>query len=101
MSALRFGLVGAGQIAEYAAGDIKRHSDATITAVFDTTNARAKDLAAKQSIGTVHETAEALFADANVDAVYIAVPNKFHAPLAEVSVHESERSAAGRIVAVE
>ncbi len=86
MNNLRFGLVGAGQIAEYAAGDIKRHGDATLTAVFDTATARAQDLATKQGIATVHPTAEALFADPNVDAVYIAVPNKFHAPLAEAAL---------------
>lgn len=88
MPVLRIAMIGAGAIADYAVGSILNHPDALITAVHDTSAERAHALAAKigktstAGVPTVHGTTAALVADANVDAVYIAVPNKFHAALA-------------------
>lgn len=78
---VRFGFIGAGQIAHHSAGIVNQHARGRVTAVQDTDTARAKLLAEKHKIPAVHADAAGLFADPEVDAVYIAVPNKFHAPL--------------------
>ncbi len=79
---IRFGLVGAGQIAHGSVDKINSHPEAVTTAVTDTNFARAQELAEKKGVPHACRSAEELFAREDVDAVYIAVPNKFHAPLA-------------------
>ncbi len=79
-SKIRFGFVGAGQIASSAADAVKRHSDATLVAVHDLNQERLKDLTTKLGV-EASPTVEELFADDGIDAVYIATPNKFHVPL--------------------
>jgi predicted dehydrogenase len=81
MPAVRFGLIGAGGIAEYTARDILGHPDAAIVAIADPSRARAEALAARCGAIALDDPAE-LLARAEVDAVYIAVPNRLHAPLA-------------------
>ncbi|MEM6821730.1 MAG: Gfo/Idh/MocA family oxidoreductase [Verrucomicrobiota bacterium] len=82
LSEVRFGFVGAGQIAHNAAGTIGRHENASVVAIHDTHEQRLNDLCDK--LGTrPHLKIEDLYADDGVDAVYIATPNKFHAPLAK------------------
>jgi predicted dehydrogenase len=60
---------------------VKSHPDSQITAVQDVNPERLSELCAKCEIPKSYETAEELFADSEIDAVYIAVPNKFHVPL--------------------
>ena len=79
---IRFGLVGAGQIAHACAGQINGHPDAEVIAVSDPHEKRCSELASELGISRSYTDSEKLFADGDVDAVYIAVPNKFHAPLA-------------------
>jgi len=80
---IRFGLIGAGQIAWTSATSINSHQNGTVIAAFDMNAERLQKLCSENNIPKAHESAEALFADPDVDAVYIAVPNKFHAPLAK------------------
>jgi predicted dehydrogenase len=82
LSTVRFGLVGAGAIAHHAADAILRHADARLVAVQDLHLERLKTLQKKHSLEFAHEKVEELLANNSVDAVYIAVPNKFHIPLA-------------------
>jgi len=82
MDTIRFGLVGAGQIADISAGEINNHKQATVVAIQDLNESRCKELSAKHDIPNTFATSEELFACDEVDAVYIAVPNKFHATLA-------------------
>jgi predicted dehydrogenase len=82
LSDVRFGFIGAGQIAYYAAEAILRHPHARLVAVQDLHLERLKTLQKKHTLEFAHETVEELLANAAVDAVYIAVPNKFHIPLA-------------------
>ncbi|MCE0522761.1 MAG: Gfo/Idh/MocA family oxidoreductase [Methylacidiphilales bacterium] len=82
LSTVRFGFIGAGQIAYYAAEAVLRHPHAKLVAVQDLHMERLKTLQAKHSLEFAHETAEELLENDAVDAVYIAVPNKFHVPLA-------------------
>lgn len=79
---IRFGFIGAGMIAHYSAQNVHKHPCGRLVAVHDTNGARARDLASKHGAKTVHDDASSLLADGEVDAVYIAVPNKFHAELA-------------------
>jgi predicted dehydrogenase len=82
MNTIKFGFIGAGQISHSSAASINSHPRATLVAAQDTNAARLKELEAKFGVANTYATAEELFADNNLDAVYIATPNKFHVPLA-------------------
>jgi predicted dehydrogenase len=82
LSKVRFGLIGAGQIAHYAAAAISQHPHAKLVAVQDLHEERRKTLQSKHALEFAHDAVEELLANKSVDAVYIAVPNKFHIPLA-------------------
>jgi predicted dehydrogenase len=92
---VRFGFIGAGQIAHHSAGLVNKHPRGKVVAVQDTDHARAALLAEKHGIPAAHTDAARLFADPEVDAVYIAVPNRFHAPLVLAAL------AAGKHVLIE
>ena len=81
-SKLRFGIVGTGMISFYMAKGIKDHANATITAAHDIHAGRLAEFAKEFGVAVTCATAAELYARADVDAVYIAVPNKFHAALA-------------------
>jgi predicted dehydrogenase len=80
---VRFGVIGAGQISRYACQEINRHASATVVAVSDPSAERGRELAA--SLGGVQAYAdnEAVLGHPQVDAVFVAAPNAFHAPLAK------------------
>ena len=79
---VKFGLIGAGQIAGYSAKSINSHKQACVIAAQDLNAQRLEALCTRSAIPKAYGTADELFADPEIDAVYIAVPNKFHAPLA-------------------
>jgi predicted dehydrogenase len=81
-TSIRFGFIGAGQIAYYAAEAVLRHPRAKLVAVQDPHLERRTTLQQKHALEYAHEAVEDLLANKEVDAVYIAVPNKFHVPLA-------------------
>jgi predicted dehydrogenase len=81
LSEVRFGFIGAGQIAHYAADAVRSHPNAKLVAIQDLSPERLKTLQKKHSLEYAHEKVEDLLANQSVDAVYIAVPNKFHIPL--------------------
>ena len=78
---VRFGFIGAGQIAYYAAEAVLRHPHGRLVAIQDLSVDRLRTLQKKHSLEYAHEKVEDLLANKSVDAVYIAVPNKFHIPL--------------------
>ncbi len=78
---IQFGFIGAGAIAHSSADSIKKHPQGRVVAVQDPHEGRRDELCRLFDIPGSYDTAEALFADPEVDAVYIAVPNKFHVPL--------------------
>lgn len=82
MSTLRYGFIGAGQIAEYSAKAVNSHPNSRVIAVQDLNAPRLAELCEKCDIPKSYTQAGELLADPDVDAVYIAVPNKFHVPLA-------------------
>jgi len=80
-SPLRFGFIGAGAIAYSSADSVNRHPHAKVIAAQDMHAGRLQDLQGAKDIPKGYATAQELFADPEVDVVYIAVPNKFHVPL--------------------
>jgi predicted dehydrogenase len=82
-STVNFGLIGAGAISWSAAEAIKKHANGKVLAISDPNLERAKEVAGHIKIEKVYATAKELFADPGINAVYIATPNKFHAPLAK------------------
>ena len=74
---LRWGVVGCGIISNEMADALAaqgRHIDA----VANRTHAKALDYAARHGVPKVYETADELFADADIDAVYITTPHNTH-----------------------
>ena len=82
LSTVRFGFIGAGAIAHYAADAVRKHSNASLVAIQDPHLERRSTFQSKHALEHAHESVEELLANKAVDAVYIAVPNKFHIPLA-------------------
>lgn len=82
LSSVRFGFIGAGQIAEYAVAAVRSHSEASLLAVQDINPERLSAFCRSHAIPASCAEAGELLANPEIDAVYIAVPNKFHAPLA-------------------
>lgn len=78
---IRFGFIGAGAIAHWAANCVKSHPQGQVAAAQDLNSERLAELCTKFEIPKSYATAEELLADKDIDAVYIAVPNKFHVPL--------------------
>lgn len=77
MPRLRFGFVGAGEIAVASAAAVRETSNAAIVAVFDVRADLSEDLAA-QSGGRAVASLEVMLAAADVDAVYICLPHFLH-----------------------
>ena len=69
-------------ISHFSAASVVKHASGRIVAAQDLNAARLDDLCKAFDIPRRYTTADEIFGDSEVDAVYIAVPNKFHAPLA-------------------
>ena len=82
MSEVRFGIIGAGGIAYSSCNAILNHENGKVVAATDVNEQRLKELCDKFEIPNAYKSTEELLACEDVDAIYIAVPNKFHAPLA-------------------
>jgi predicted dehydrogenase len=87
---VNIGVIGAGQIGHIACEEILRHPDARVTAVADLDSARLERLAERFGIGARFLDPEALLASDAVDAVYIATPNVFHAPLSLAALQQGK-----------
>lgn len=77
---LRVGLIGAGNISEIHCKGWKLLPDVELVAVTDANFEAAAKKAAEHNIASVEESAEALIARDDIDAVDILVPNRFHKP---------------------
>ena len=65
-----------------APDSIRKHGDAELVAAYDPHAERLAEFKEKGEIPRTHDSLEAFLADDEVEAVYVAVPNKFHAPIA-------------------
>lgn len=84
--AVKFGIIGAGGIAQSSCREIAAHPQGEIVAICDSHKRRLEQLGARHGVTRLFADSKELLALADVDAVYIAVPNAFHAPLAEAAL---------------
>jgi predicted dehydrogenase len=75
---VRWGIVGAGRIANTFANDITLTQNATLYAIASRKLAPAQKFADAHDINTAYGSYAELFADPKVDAVYIATPHCYH-----------------------
>ncbi|XOV88880.1 MAG: Gfo/Idh/MocA family protein [Pseudomonadota bacterium] len=87
---VKFGIIGAGAISLGSAREIQAHADAEIVAICDANTARVNRLGDALGVRQRYDNSRELIADGNVDAIYIAVPNVFHAPLAEEALERGK-----------
>ncbi|SEA03856.1 Predicted dehydrogenase [Thalassobacillus cyri] len=76
---VRFGIIGTNFITERLLEDVKDYEDFHLTAVYSRTKERAEEFAEKYGAEEVYGSVEEMAKSNNVDAVYIASPNSFHA----------------------
>ncbi|RZU32057.1 Gfo/Idh/MocA family protein [Blastococcus saxobsidens] len=82
MSRLRWGIVGTGGISRTTAGDLHLTENLDLVAVASRTAAHAEAFAAEFDVPRAHGDYDALFADDQVDVVYICTPIGTHAEVA-------------------
>jgi predicted dehydrogenase len=90
MAELKFGFVGAGMVTKGGVKAVNGHDSASVAAVYDPHAGRRDALKDEFGIPRTHDSLEAMLDDDEINAVYVAVPNKFHAPIAR-QVLESGR----------
>ena len=88
----RFGVIGAGAIAGLACRELARLPEAELVAVADPHLGRARALAERHGAAHVFDDAASLLELDVVDAVYIAVPNRLHAPLARAALEAGKHT---------
>ena len=82
---LRIAVLGCGRIGQMHAANVARHPRAALAMVYDVYEAAADKVA--QTLGvTAASSAEAVFADATVDAVLIATATPTHADYIEMAI---------------
>jgi len=79
--AIKVGIIGAGGMVKYHIAGFK-DGGAEIVAIADQVEAAAQKVADENGIPNVYDDSSKMLAEADIDAVSIIVPNKFHAPLA-------------------
>ena len=80
MSKVRWGIVSAGNIANTFASDIAHAPNAEVVAVAARRQGDANAFAERHGIPKAYEGYDALYADDEVDAVYVATPHTLHLP---------------------
>jgi len=83
---LRWGVIGAGGIAAVFAADLELTDSGRVVAVGSRDLARAEAFADRFAIPNRHGSYEALVADGDVDAVYVATPHPMHRADAELAL---------------
>src|SRR4051794_14996875 len=76
---LRIGVLGAARIASLFVAAVRPSAKVAVTAVASRDAGRAAAFAQDTGIERVHASYEALFADPDIDAVYVPLPNNLHA----------------------
>jgi len=78
---IKWGIIGLGNIANQFATDLQLLEDAEIVAVASRNKDNANAFAQKYNCTKAYDSYDALFADKNVDIIYIATPHNSHAEL--------------------
>ncbi|MWB95421.1 gfo/Idh/MocA family oxidoreductase [Flavobacterium sp. GA093] len=81
MNKIKWGIVGLGNIAHQFAADLLLIKDAELAAVASRDINKANDFAEKYNCDKAYDSYETLFADNEIDIVYIATPHNSHAEL--------------------
>lgn len=81
METIRFGFIGAGEIANASQQAVAEADGVVLTAVYDIVEEVAEDIARQHSATACREV-ECVLARDDVDAVYICAPHHLHAPYA-------------------
>ena len=80
---LRWGILGCGDVTEVKSGPaLQRAPGSSLVAVMRRDAAKARDYARRHGVPRWYDDADALIADPQVDAVYVATPPSSHAALA-------------------
>jgi predicted dehydrogenase len=80
---IKWGIIGCGDVTEVKSGPgFQKAERSALVAVMRRDRARAEDYARRHQVPRVCDTADALIADADVDAVYVATPVASHCDLA-------------------
>src|SRR5215212_446432 len=83
MSNIRWGIIGCGDVTEVKSGPGFQEADGSaLVAVMRRDGAKARDYARRHGVPRAYNSADALIADAEVDAVYVATPPSNHCDLA-------------------
>ncbi len=74
-----WGILGAGDVCEVKSGPaFQKAENSELVAVMRRDSAKAADFASRHGVGKWYDSVDALLADPEVDAVYIATPPRFH-----------------------
>ena len=76
---IRFGVIGTNWITDRFLQSVKDMPDFSLTAVYSRTSDRAREFAEKYQVHNIFTTIEEMAKSNQLDAVYIASPNSFHA----------------------
>jgi len=77
-SLFRWGILGPGRIAHRFAQALEAVEGARLVAVASRSSERGRDFAQRYGAPSAYDSNEALAADPDVDAIYIATPHRFH-----------------------
>jgi predicted dehydrogenase len=79
---IRWGILGCGDVTEVKSGPaLKKAGSSSLVAVMRRDAAKARDYAERHRVGRWYADAEALIADPDVDAIYVATPPASHEAL--------------------
>lgn len=87
---IQIGIIGAGNIGNEHIKDFKQVDEVQVAGITDVYLTAAEDRAKEHDIPHIYESAEKMIQDSRIDAVVIAVPNKFHSPLAVQALQEGK-----------
>lgn len=79
---IKFGAIGAGMISQSGFDGLTASGQAEVVAIADKHEGRGKAYAHRNGVKTYYSDPQALLADKSIEAVYIALPNAFHVPMA-------------------
>ena len=75
---IKWGILGAGKIAEKFVADFKSVNNGEVVAVGSRSLIKAKGFANKMNISKAYGSYEELVLDSDIDIIYIATPHNFH-----------------------
>jgi predicted dehydrogenase len=75
---IRWGILGAGKIANKFASDLKHVTDAELVAIASRDQAKSKAFASQHGVRLIFNDYESLASSPEVDVIYVATPHGFH-----------------------